>query len=313
MLLLLAGLALALGQPACSPEEAVATTIEAIRTAPDQWLDKCVTVSGIAESIRLHSSLDTLYRSSQFGEDGNSIDENQRHHIGIDRQELRSNPDLRARATRIEVTGVVDSCERRSERIRAQGGIPFLSGYCHYYGGPTIVISSYTISSERFERLTGQEARGRVGNLIEPPRDWDWRDELESVAHDFAEAVHTGDRARLAAMLSYGPGVEEERIEAVLTSPAYRELREEKPGELKLFTHALGGRFVQRDRDHVGATMCFCRTGDCDGLWPISSLDADAGTGRPYVCIYASGRVRPSADLEVNAPKDGGWLAEPKR
>jgi hypothetical protein len=305
--------ALALAQPACTPERAVATTIETITAAPDQWLDRCVTVAGIADGILLHSGLEELYRASRFGEDGNWIPANLRHRIGIDRQELRGHPQLRARATRIAVTGVVDSCERRWDRIVAAGGIPFLGGYCHYYKGPTIVVSSYSISDQHYERLVGEAARKEVGNLIEPPPDWQWRDELEEVGRSFAAAVRAGDRQRLRAMLSYGEPLEEERIDEVLSSPAYREMRDGGSGEVRIFTHTVGGRFRPTDDGHVSAYLCYCRTGDCTGRWPISLRDADAGEDRPYLCINAAGWIAPPAQLELHAPEGGGWLAEPRR
>jgi hypothetical protein len=303
--------ALALSQPSCTPEQAVAATIEAITATPDQWLDRCVTLSGIADGIVLHAGLEQMYRTSRFAENGNFDPANLRHQIGIDRQELRGHPQLRARATNIQVTGVVDSCQRRSQRIIDAGGIPFLGGYCHYYRGPTVVVSSYTISDRQHKRLTGEAARQRVGNLVEPPADWEWRDELERIAANFAAAMRAGDRVRLGELLSYGSSMEQERIEQILTAPAYRQLRDGTAGNLKLFTHMIGGRFRSDDSGHVFAHLCYCRTSDCSGRWPIASRDADAGRGRPYVCTSISGRIAPPEELSMSAPEGGGWLAEP--
>lgn len=252
-----------------------------------------------------------MYRSSRYGEDGTRVPANLRHRIGLDSQELRVHPLLGRQARRVEVIGRVDSCERRAERIVAAGGIPFLGGYCHYDGGPTLVATPYWIVSGQHERLVGEAQRRRVGDLVEPPIDWEWRDELEAVARDFADAVRAADRRRLASLLSYGQSLEEERIVSILREPAYRELREGRPGELRLFTQAVGGRFRPGDSGHVFAHLCYCRTADCSGRWPIASRDADAGPDRPYVCVSVSGRITPPAALSLYAEPGGGWLAEP--
>lgn len=302
--------------PACTPERATRTTVEAIAAEPARWLDRCVTISGIANGVRLHANVDAIYRFSRLGADGNPVPADRKLHVGIDRQELRANPKLRARATRIEVTGTVDSCQRRSQRIIDAGGIPFLGGYCHYFKGPTIVVTRYSISPQQYTRLVGEDARRRVGSLVEPPQDWEWRDELETVGHDFAAAVRTGDRTRLAELLSYGAPLEGERIDTLLTGPAYRQMREGRVGKVKLLVRAVNGRFesgIASSDGHTFAHLCYCKTADCEGLWPIASIDADAGADRPYVCASVSGRIAPPAEPEMSVSEDGGWLAEPRR
>jgi hypothetical protein len=297
----------------CTEKNSSPARIEAVTAQPQQWLDRCVKLSGIAGGLVLHSSLDTMYRSARYGDDGNRILANLKHRIGIDSQELRGHPVLRTEARRIEVIGRVDSCERRRERIVAAGGIPFLGGYCHYEGGPTVVVASYRIVSGQHERLVGEAERRRVGDLVEPPGDWEWRDALEGLARNFAAALRAADRTRLASLLSYGESLEEERIVSILREPAYRELREGIPGEIRLFTQAKGGRFRSSESGYVFAHLCYCRTRDCSGRWPIASRDADAGLHRPYVCVSVSGRAAPPAKLDLYADAEGGWLAEPAR
>jgi hypothetical protein len=297
----------------CTPEHAEATTVEAITTAPQRWLDRCVTISGISGGIELFSSVEGMYRTGRFAADGNFDPADLRHRIGIDRQELRGNAGLRRRATQIRVTGRVDSCERRFQRVVDAGGVPFLGGYCHSHKGPTIIVSDYAISNRTFQRLVGDAARQRVGDLIEVPVDWEWRDELEKSKRDFASAVRAGDRHRLSNLLSYGSGLEEKRITHILTAPAYQELREGRSGEVKILSRTVGGRFKPSGNGYVSAYFCYCRTRNCSGRWPIASVDADAGEERPYVCVNVSGRIADPPRLEMYAPDDGGWLAEPRR
>jgi hypothetical protein len=305
-------LALAAPHPAdCTAANSTTTTIEAITAQPKLWLDRCVKISGIAGGLVLHSDLDSMYRSARYNKEGRRSPDHFERRIGLDSQELRTHPLLTREARRIEVIGRVDSCERRTERIVAAGGIPFLGGYCHYEGGPTVVATSYRIVSRQYERLVGEAQRRRVGNLVEPPPDWEWRDELEGMARNFAAAVRARDRPRLASLLSYGQSLEEERIVSILREPAYRELRDGVPGEIRLFTTAVGGRFRPGDSGHVFAHLCYCRTLDCSGRWPITSRDADAGRDRPYVCVAVSGRIAPPPNLSLYADAEGGWLAEP--
>lgn len=314
MITFLAALAAAADpNPPCTARNSTATTIEAITSDPERWLDRCVRLSGIAGGLVLHSSRESMYRTSRYGEDGNRIPANLRSRIGLDSRELRVHPLLRREARRIELFGRVDTCERRTQRIRAAGGIPFLGGYCHYEAGPTVAVAGYRIVSGQYRRLVGEAQRRRVGDLVEPPPEWEWRDELEKVARDFAEAVRSADRPRLAAFLSYGEGMEEKQIEAILQSPAYTPLRAGHKGEIRIFTHMIGGRFRPSDSGHVFAHLCYCRTPDCAGRWPIASRDADAGASRPYVCVTVSGRIAPPQKLEMSAGQEGGWLAEPAR
>jgi hypothetical protein len=285
--------------------------IETINAAPEKWLDRCVTVTGIADGIVLHAGLKEMYRA-RYGADGNPRPTDLRSRIGIDRQELRGHPQLKARATRISVTGTVDTCKRRWDRIVAAGGVPFLGGYCHYYQGATIVVSSYSITGPTYDRLVGEAARREVGNLVEPPEDWEWRDELEAVGRDFAAAVRTADRGKLQAMLGFGEPLETQRIDHLLRSSTYRSLRDGAPGEMRIFTHMIGDRFHPPGTGHVAAYLCYCRTRNCAGRWPISSRDADAGEDRPYLCVAASGRIAAPAALDLHPPEGGGWLGEPK-
>ena len=312
--MMILALTVALAQPACTPETATTTTVSAITAAPDQWLDRCVTVPGIASGIQLHQDRDSIYLSSRRGADGNSEPGARRGVIGIDGGELRSHAGLRARATRITVTGTVDSCERRSQRIVAAGGIPFLGGYCHYFAGPTIVVRHHAIGREQLDRLTGEGERARVGDLIEPPASWEWRDEMEEIGRRFAAAVHGSDRAALEAMIAGGTQHKRERVASILNpaNASYRFLREAAPRRTALFVHAAGGSLPTSDAEHASAQICYARQEALDVAWPISSRDADAGADRPYLCIHVSGRMAAPSHIEVHVPDDGQWLAEPR-
>src|SRR5687767_8551652 len=110
-------------RPQCTAANSIQTTIVEIQREPDRYLDRCVTVGGLFSSIRLYDSREAIYLTQRFGPDGNHIPANLHHRIGVDKQEMRN---LRLRTPRrATITGRVDSCERRSRRIRDAGGIPF--------------------------------------------------------------------------------------------------------------------------------------------------------------------------------------------
>src|SRR6218665_3609320 len=136
---------LAAAQPApesrpCTQREAVRATVAEIGRDPQRFLDRCVTVTGPYAGVSMFSGREGMYLLDRYGADGNPVPGSQVHRIGIDSQDMRS---LQLRFPQVTtVTGRVDLCRRRYDRIAAAGGIPFLGGYCHYYEGPTIVVDT---------------------------------------------------------------------------------------------------------------------------------------------------------------------------
>lgn len=302
-------------QPVCTSRQAQATTIEAITAAPERWLDRCVTVSGIADGLRLYSGVEGVYRSRRFGADGNFVPENLRHRIGIDSQNIRTDHSLGERASRITVIGTVDSCERRTQRIRDQGRIAFLGGYCHYESGPTIVVSHHEVHPGRFFRLIGEEARRRLGNLAIAPAGWSHRVAVERIARDYLTAVRARDRAVLVDLhAEYGDRQRDEVLTWLLDDPAssFRRMRNLPPSRSEILIIFREGNAPGTSGEHFGAEVCFCRSGDCTGRWPIALRDADAGADRPYACIHVERRTNRPRGAIVYTPRGGGWLAEPR-
>jgi hypothetical protein len=326
MIVELIALALAAVQPAqtrpppCTARGAIRTDVVAIARAPERFLDRCVTVTGALAGIRMYSGREGLYLTSRFGPDGNPTAADLQHRIGIDKQEIRN---LRMpHPMRATVTGRVDSCERRGERARArrtaQGEIPIvmLTGYCHYQGGPTIVVDAYEIGQQGYERMTGEAARRRYGNIALIPADWPHRAALEQLAAQFLAALRTGDRAALAALHDIRPGSTNEsdraQLFSLLDDPAspFVQLRRAAPSQSAIFVTSREGAAIPED--YVSGILCFCRTGDCATRWPIAFNDADNGPDRPYVCTKVEPRDGGPIRARLRTPTRG-WLAEPSR
>lgn len=299
--------------PHCTPELATRTTIETLTSNLAIWVDRCVTVSALVSGRELYSGREEMYRSARRTSDGGHDPALERDRIGADWAVpgvRRSH--LEGKARSVEVTGLVDSCLRRNMEAEVM-----VLGYCHYTMGPILIVFHRRPTGEPLERLVGEKARRRVGNLAELPIGRPGRAHLEGVARAFTRAIRAGDRAALTALLAGAKALPDEMAEAaaqadrLLRSPIYRELGRHEAGELKLYVQTKGGELPQAD-EHPEGFACFCRTSDCNGLWPISTIDADADTVRPYVCLEIMGRPDLPGGITVYAPEGGGWLAEPR-
>jgi hypothetical protein len=301
-------LALAAAQPAqappCTARHAIATDVVAIASAPKRFLGRCVTVTGPLTDIAIFSGREGLYLTGRSGPGRNPTGANLRHRIGIDNQEISN---LRmSRLMAATVTGRVDTCEHRRE------GAPFamLTGYCHYAAGPTIVVETYEIGDRGYERMTGEDARLRYGNIAFMPADWPHRARLERLAAQFLAALRAGDRAVLAALHDIGPESTTEsraQLAALLDDPAspFVQLRGGAPSQSAIFVVSRDGEATPADR--LSGILCFCRAGDCTDRWPIAFHDADGDPDRPYACTH----IQPWESAGFWTPTRGGGLAEP--
>jgi hypothetical protein len=305
----------------CTARTAERATVVEITSRPDHYFGRCVTVTGPYAGITMFSDREGMYLVNRYGPDGNPTAADIGHRIGIDRQQLR-NIGLRY-PLQTTVTGRVDTCERRRARLeqdaRARGEIPLflLSGYCHYYGGPTIVVDAFEITERSFERLSGESARRKYGNLAPMPADWQQRAVVETLTADFLAALRAGDRAALTALHDIRPNTTNEHDRAVLfdlleslQSP-FAAFRRTPPSQIAYFVGASGGVPLPND-NYIAARVCFCRTADCTGRWPISNNDADADPDRPYVCTAVEPRDWSPRRAGFRTPvATSGWLREP--
>ncbi|HTU12617.1 MAG TPA: hypothetical protein VMG08_17130 [Allosphingosinicella sp.] len=311
----------ALSTESCTARQAARATVVEITSRPDHYYGRCVTVTGAYAGISMYSDGEGIYRASRFGPDGNPTAADREHRIGIDRQQLR-NLGLR-HPLRTTVTGRVDICARRQTRLEQQardrGQVPLimLAGYCHYHGGPTIVVDSFQITERTYERLSGEPARVAFGNLAPMPADWPQRAAVESLTADFLAALRAGDRAALAALHDEraDSGNEHDRrmFYGLLEgeqSP-FAPFRRAAPSQIAYFVGASAGAPLPSD-GAIAARVCFCRTVDCTNRWPISHSDADADPGRPYVCTAIEPRDWTPRRAGFSTPAIGrGWLPEP--
>jgi hypothetical protein len=322
MIALLAAFILAAAQgtapspQACQASNSVRTTVAEIGRNHDRFLDRCVTVSGALIGIRIYDDRDGIYLTHRFGRDGNTPPTETHRSIGLDNQEIRN---LQMRYPHeATITGRVDSCRRRSDRVVARGGIPFLGGYCHYSSGPTIIVDAWNITERSYERMTGENFRRRFGNIGFMPADWPSRPAVENLIAEFLQALRAGDRAKLSELHEARSSNEHDRsvLYALIEDrdSVFAQVRQMAAPQTAIFVHmAEDGSFLGREDTAISALACFCRSADCSDRWPISINDANNQAHRPYACTRIEPRDWTARKAAFNTPIRGSVLHEPAR
>ena len=193
-----------------------------------------------------------------------------------------------------------------------------LGGYCHWFDGPIVDVASWSIDSGvRYERLIGEAARRRFGDLVSATPVTPNLKALLAFGHDFLRAVRNRDRAALAALHGFSPdtrNTDDRRVLSfILDDPdsPFRQLRAGIGTTPAIFVR----RDVERRPDEgVGGVLCFCRTENCRSRWPISILDTGNSADKPYVCTIVEPRDWVPRRGGLNTASRGeSWLREPAR
>ena len=322
----IAGLLALIAQPAetptpqCSAANSVQTTIAEIQRDANRFMNRCVQVSGLISGRTIYSGRDGIYLVSRSRSANNQARANFEHRLGIDSQQLGLPLGQPSWAT---VTGWVDSCEQRAARrqrareARRDPLIGTLGGYCHWEAGLVLVPSDHVVREVRVERLTGESARQRFGNLVRMPTDWPQRMAVDGFAADFLAALRARDRERMAELHDIRPttGRQDDRamLDMLLSEPEspFAGIRDAEAPQMAIFVQREHDGSL-RDRDAPSALICFCRSADCTDRWPIAHLDADNSPDRPYACTRVEPRdwMRRGAGLSTGLSRRG-FLAEP--
>jgi hypothetical protein len=306
--------------PQCTAANSVQTTIAEIQSHANRFINRCVQVSGLIAGRTIYSGRDGIYLVSRSRAANNQARASFEHRLGIDSQQLGLPPGQPSWAT---VTGWVDSCEQRAARrqrareTRLDSLIGTLGGYCHWEAGLVLVPRDHAVREVRVERLTGESARQRFGNLVRMPTDWPQRTAVEEFAADFVASLHTRDRSRMAELHDIRPTTRHQGDRAMLdmllseAESPFAGIRAGDAPQTAIFVRREHDGSL-RDRDAPSAVICFCRSADCTNRWPISDVDAGNSPERPYACTRVEPRdwMRRGAGLST-APSRRGFLAEP--
>lgn len=313
-------------QASCTAANSTPATVRQIATRPEDFVGRCVTVTGPASGIAIYDGVEGIYLSQSEGRNS------WRHRIGVysrDNAIRREAAERRAPAL-LTVTGRVDTCEameasaRRAaaenDRKTGEVSIVMMGGYCHYLGGPVVRADSYVETEARLERLTGERARRLYGELVVPPPDWPLLSWLLDLSGQFERALRAGDRGRLAALhdidLKSARRPSQEALDYLLdeTSP-FAEVRRRGTVQSELFIHygdLTGSGYAESSR-YPSGVLCFCRTRDCTHVWPISASDASNAPDKPYACTMIEPQDWTKRKAAFRTPVNRAWLAEPAR
>lgn len=279
--------------PACTLETAVPASVREMARDPDRWLDRCVRLEGYVSANRFFADVAGIYAYSATDNEDRLND----GWLGLYLEE-RWVPALR----RGTVWGVLQDCQRNYERAQAAAGpdtIVMMLGYCHYQGGLNLQSGGFRASGPTaLYRQTDEAARRLFGDLIQATPDRGPPPEMVALGDRFIAALRGGDAALLRQLVvpwseSFEAGSEEERefesfVRGEAGSPLaeLRAVREAPPqAHFREKVSLANQEHGDPDQWHV----CYCRTADCAGRWPISAVDAVADAERPYVCLRAIG------------------------
>lgn len=275
-----------MAQRSCAAGETRSATVAEISALGDAAIGQCYSIEGVATGFWLYADNAARYRPSRADNEPSSSGAV----LGLYGRDRGLPP------ARVRVTGRVDRCERIFDAVVAQGGIPFLSGYCHYYRG-------YVLYGQRVEELTPFEFTritlrdaGDLGTL-RPIAEEAVRRRLLAAATPFFNALESRDEASLRSLIAQSQNQQESQVDELLEHLAIRQWR---------FLGQFGARYVEalgwrRPADATAEQVAawtrdaasgpegyVCSAGRVfaeDHLWPIIPADTDMADGRPYLCV----------------------------
>lgn len=276
----LASLLIAAAQPVARvPDPALCLRVEAEELArtPDTFINRCVVVEGMGVRSRLYTDREGIYSDDRVP--------GPVPYVGLvdpARGELEDPAFVR-------VVGRATTCRevRWAQYERPDSGT--VPPMCSDFSGTNaiIMVSERRVDRRRrYERLVGEEHRARHGSLIFPPADWDSLAHVLRMAEAFRRAIANRDAAGLARLHPLDPAI----TQHLLDDPAspFADLRDGRPRQTAVLLHSYWRRTEQAQGRR--AFVCFCRTADCTGIWPIAFNDAVNRADRPFACTYWSSR-----------------------
>ncbi len=272
--------------PACTAASAEAATVRRVAGDQKAYRGRCVTISGVVKGLQLYDDVNGVYQRIPDVSDPSSSGAA----LGLDNPVRLGHllPGYRV-AT---ITGRVQDCDlarRALDRSSAPGEVAMIVGYCHYRNGAYLWVThiSWGAASPP-ERRMGAAAGDDYGDLVPAPADWPHRPAVQALAARFLRALRTGDAATLANLHFEDPVTDQRDDARQLVAFLLRDGRSPFASIRTAKAEPQGVILVRReandDPDDYSAFICFCRSADCTGRWPIATFDADNLPSRPYAC-----------------------------
>jgi hypothetical protein len=165
-----------------------------------------------------------------------------------------------------------------------------ITGECHDRGGPALFVSQWKTIQGMPNRLTGRQAAERYGDLFEMDPRWPYAVEVQGIANEWFRLLRAQDGEGLQTLLRL-EGVSDQSFSDDMLMRHYTQSADSPyaalfgtavPPVIKYFQ---GVPYGSRAGDYQ-AYGCACKSGDCEGDWPIHSQDSEpADAAWPYVCV----------------------------
>lgn len=315
----------------CTPASATRTTIETVRADYPAWAGRCVALRGIADGNRLLADRHALLeRRPGFGDEI-------RRSIVLYR--LRRLPRI-ASPRRVEVIGRVGSCADQNAtveamRTEAPDQIIMVSGYCHTsletYVEP---VAIRTLSRAAIPRLTEAEVPVGARELVAVSEGLPGLAPNLAAARAMATALASGDRVAFGRLRDPDVHADQAKLGGAPTpewiirrqreiDDAFRDLGDVRRRFAALPNGTARQELLLVDRrdlaeredgEFPALTVCWCRTADCAGRWPVRRADADNQGDRPYLCTTATDYLlgpRAGKAIQVDVVDGRNGFAEP--
>ncbi len=276
----------------CTRAESVEIDIGKFSTNPEPYIGRCVHARGIIADRSFFPSLQVMYNSR--------IPPERKIAISGDNETLwgmRKFVDIVAFAYSCQELG--RSAQAKADRQDADlsargeeaGTLVFIAGNCHYFSSPVLHVSERAPVEGEPVRLTGASTGRSFGNLIEiqttSPSARTIRDHIQTRL-DF---IRARDFDGLKNFMRADGLSEEDAQEAI----RYLLLENDAPFAFLAgvstppVVRYFGIKGEPRSARNFDSYRCVCKTADCEGLWPISSLDTEKRPEWPYSCMHVRG------------------------
>jgi hypothetical protein len=270
----------------CNAAETRVASVGEIAAMGDDAIGRCFTVEGLATGFWLYADNAARYLRSRAENDPSASGAV----VGLYGRDRGLPPAL------VRVTGRIDRCERISNAVVAEGGIPFLSGYCHYYRGLALYGRRVEeIAPVGLTRIVLRDA-GALGTL-RPIAAGEVQQRLLAAASPFFNALDRLDESALRTLITQSQNQQENQIAELMAHPAvqqWRMLPEVSGRALAVLgwnrpEDASAEQQAQWARDAAnGPEGYVCSAGIPfaeQGRWPISPSDTEIFADRPYLCV----------------------------
>lgn len=279
--------------PACDSAHSIPADVRIMARAPRRWLGRCVRLDGFVGGRYFFADAGGAY--AELADDHE--DHRNDGWVGLYFEPTVGRQPLQ----RGTVVGRVQDCghDYAAEAARAGPNTIVMSiGYCHYQSGLILTSAAFRSSGPaQFGRLMAPADRARFGNLEAERGNLRAPVEVVALADRFLAGVLAGDGAGLATFVGYWSELNPDTPAGRSEQQAYLAGEPGSPlRPIRLATRPPQRTYFRerrsRDQESWGWRpvwhICFCRTGDCTGRWPIHSVDATAGPNRPYACVRAT-------------------------